>query len=708
MALQLLTTEVTRKNCCPEPMMCSEGFTASLNMNDPVTLWKSTEPIKGTFFLRLNTGLTPPGTIAIFEIKQANGTIISRTVQRGTAYALTINQVIEVSVQVTNGPADQTALIEFRYCNLDTTNAESIGEKCCSPVLTCDELDIDIVQWTAEPLFTWETFFPVKGVLEFIFDSEFNPSDQPSATIEIERFNKPDIVRTIPLNGSTGNESELFFIISVDDINKLTVTSSEINSSNSFVQIRLCHQEENQISCCDQPLKCENSFFVNAIPPLQNLKIWESDMPVKGTYSITNFYLEALTVNIKFAHNNALQKTLLPGGGFAITSKDVKKITIRLNQSPTEAGEILFQYCVQDIPPRKSVCCPKSLHCDFLRVESLNNPQGQNIPIWLSKIPVDGEILFSIEGQPQQRAQVVIKRYGKPDITRTIAGERIFTVRTADIEGVFVQLNNGDPGDNAIRLVLCIQDQALDKDIGSESLDSKKTDCCPEPVRCETDANLLITNPVELPLNRDIVLWESTEPIKGTFSIRNVSETDADMTVKFRYKDGCIGTQTLKPNEGFMITDEGIISVNVRFSSQDPTARGLVDFESCTQNIIKHNKNNTCCPQPLFCQFLSVEAQNIENNQKYQLWHAGFPVKAMIEISLTAGESAEIIIERYDKKSITETIPVNVPRILVVDYIKNVYVKVHSESGTGSVITEICMQEQLPLKGDEKLCHCKY
>ncbi len=41
-----------------------------------------------------------------------------------------------------------------------------------------------------------------------------------------------------------------------------------------------------------------------------------------------------------------------------------------------------------------------------------------------------------------------------------------------------------------------------------------------------------------------------------------------------------------------MITDEGIISVSVQFSSENPEAKGEVIFASCTQNISEENKND--------------------------------------------------------------------------------------------------------------------
>ncbi|WP_341876832.1 S-Ena type endospore appendage [Defluviitalea saccharophila] len=710
MALQLLTPDLTKKSCPPEPTRCNGEFTASVNLNETVTLWKSAEPIKGTFYLRVNAGGTPVGAVAIFEIKESNGTIISRNIPRGTAYALTTDKATQITVQVTNGPPDQTALIFFMYCSQETIISEASEEKCCSPALTCDDFSDTIGQWDAEPLFTWETFFPVKGTLEFIFRSTFNPVNNPSATIEVERFTKPDLVRTIPLNLSNTDSSDVPFVLTVDDINKVTVTSTGIDTSNSSVNFLLCHQEENISSCCDEPLKCEGSFQFAPLAPAQDIKIWESVIPVKGTYSITSVYEGTVTVNIQFNNNKTLQKTLSPGGGFAITSKDIKDITIRINPSPSPIGGIEFRYCVQDMlrkNPCKSSCCPKPLPCDVIRAESFNNPQGKNIPIWISKIPVEGEIVFSIEGQPQQRAEIIIKRFGKSDIVRTIEGERIFTVRTTNLEGVSVQLNNGDPGDNAIRLVLCIQEQISQKNTESKNYSSKKIDCCPETVKCELDPNLLIINTVELPLNRDIVLWESTELIKGNFSIRNASLTEVDMTVKIRYKDGHIDTRILRPSEGFMITAEGIVSLSVRFSSTIAEARGQVVIESCTQNILEKNKNNLCCPQPLICQFLSTEATGIPGNQNYLLWHAGFPVKAMIEILQDAIEPATLIIERYNENTITETLPTNSSRILVVDHIKNVFINMNSELGTERVVMEICMQEELPLKGDENLCHSK-
>ena len=97
-----------------------------------------------------------------------------------------------------------------------------------------------------------------------------------------------------------------------------------------------------------------------------------------------------------------------------------------------------------------------------------------------------------------------IKRFGKPDIVKTIEGNRIFTVRTTDLEGVLVQLSNGAP-ENYIIMLLCIQEQVPLNHV-----------CCPEPVKCEFDNSIFLVADLEYPLNKNIALWESTEPVKGT------------------------------------------------------------------------------------------------------------------------------------------------------------------------------------------------
>src|SRR5690606_31290580 len=111
------------------------------------------------------------------------------------------------------------------------------------------------------------------------------------------------------------------------------------------------------------------------------------------------------------------------------------------------------------------------LQCSNIGVQSYNNPQGQKIPLWISKVPVDGEILFLIKGQSQQRTKVMIKRYGKPDMIKVFEGERIFIIRTTDLTGLFVQFENGDPNDNLIEIRLCIQDQASQKDTMGKGVD---------------------------------------------------------------------------------------------------------------------------------------------------------------------------------------------------------------------------------------------
>lgn len=174
------------------------------------------------------------------------------------------------------------------------------------------------------------------------------------------------------------------------------------------------------------------------------------------------------------------------------------------------------------------------------------------------------------------------------------------------------------------------------------------------------------------------------------------------MTVKIQYMNGCYGTQTLKSKEGFMITDKGIISASVRFSSENPDARGDVLLETCTQSIEEQCQKDNCCPHPLICQSLFIDANNIRRNQKYLLWHAEFPVEAIMHFYLLDGESATIIVERYDKSTITETIHNGRPKSLAIDHIKNVFVKVNPESMSGSVSMELCMQEEVSLEGDEK------
>ena len=691
MALQFPTSEMRKKVCIPKPTRCDGDFDRSVNINEIVTLWKSTKPVKGTFYLNLFAEGTPEGAVAVFRIKQADGTIISRTVKRGTAYALTVDQALEITVQVQNGPPDQTAEVEFMYCDQNLIKAKE--ENCCSPPLVCDDFSEFLYIGEAQPFLTWESLFPLKGTLLFNFIASFDPADNPSATIKVERFKKPTIIRNIPLKVSNSNNCDIPFVLAVDDIRKVTVTASEIDPFISNLLFSLCHQEESAASCCNEPLKCENSLpYFQPEVRSQNIKIWESFIPVKGTFYIANWYDGKLTLNIEFDNKRIFKRILRYGESFTITAKEVKTITIRLDPVSEQEGYFYFQYCIQDIPLQKSCktsCCPKPLHCYFV-FQSYDNPMDEILPLWISKIPVDGEILFWIDGLPQQRTKVSIKRFGKPDIVKTIEGNRIFTVRTTDLEGVLVQLSNGAP-ENYIIMLLCIQEQVPLNHV-----------CCPEPVKCEFDNSIFLVADLEYPLNKNIALWESTEPVKGTFSIYNNSLDGVDMTVKINYKDGCFSTRTLKSGEGFGITDEGMISVSVRFTSENPEASGGVLLESCTQNILDHCKKDNCCPQPLLCQDIGIEAFDIRRNQKYLLWHAEFPVEAIMHFYLLDGESATIIVERYDKSTITETIHNGRPKSLAIDHIKNVFVKVNPESMSGSVSMELCMQEEVSLEGDEK------
>ena len=713
MALQFFSPELTKKFCPPEPIRCSGRFGTTVNINETVTLWKSTEPVKGSFVLELNASGTPVGAIAVFSIKRANGTVISRNIGRGASYALTVDNAVEATVRVINAPSDQTASVFFDYCSLDIMKTKTSKGTCCSPAFSCPGLISQAMDWETEPLFIWESFFPIKGILNIIFLTTSNPADHPTATVKVERFKKPDVIRTIPLDVTNTNNSVVPFTLVVDDIKKVTITTAEIDPVLSFVSILSCHQEENNSLCCDEPFSCEHIHSFGEPPIIESIKIWESLLDVKGTYAILNGYDEALTVRIQFNNKKTLEKTIAPFGGFAITAKGIKDITLSFNQPGTQMGSLFFQYCIQEGHLQKNLkpsCCPTPLHCNNITFASNNNPQNQTIPLWISKIPVDGEILISVEGQPEQITKVIIKRFEKPDIIRTFEGNRILIERTTDFEGLFVELNNGDPSNNSIVTSLCIQEQVSSYNPEIKNYCNKNEICCPEPVKCEFDPDFSIIFPLaaSLPLNREMVLWESTELIKGTFSLRNISEGDTDMTVKIRYKNGPIYSRTLKPLEGFMITDEGIVSVSVRFSSEDPEAMGDLDFELCTQNIIEPCEKDCCCPEPLVCQSISAEAQNIPSNQKYLLWHSAFPVKAMIEVFLFAGESATVIIERYGKNTITETIPSNIARILTADHIKNVFIKVDNASGVGSAFIDVCMQEEFLLKGDENPCQCNY
>ena len=120
----------------------------------------------------------------------------------------------------------------------------------------------------------------------------------------------------------------------------------------------------------------------------------------------------------------------------------------------------------------QSLCCTKPLQCNIV-CQTFDNPQGQTIPLWISKTPVDGEILFSIEGQPQQKTKLIIKRFNKPDIIKIVEGENIFAIRTTDMEGVFFRLDNGNPNNNTVETNLCIQEKISQ---------SEKPFCCPEPI----------------------------------------------------------------------------------------------------------------------------------------------------------------------------------------------------------------------------------
>jgi len=479
MALQFSSSELAKKFCPPKPTRCSGDFSRIMNFNETVTVWKSTEPAKGSFFLILHPQGMSGGAFAVFKIIQADGTTISRTVNRGTVHVLTVDNAVETTVQVQNGPPDQTALVEFMYCDLDLIKESE--DNCCPPPLVCDQFSGFIFHWEAQPFLTWETFFPVKGTLAFKFLASFDPAAHPSATIKVERFKKPDIVRNIPLNVSNTNRCEIPFVLAVDDIRKVTVTASEIDPSNSSLSFILCHQEESAASYCDDPLKCEAGLiFFHPELPSQDIKIWESLIPVKGTFSITNGYDGTLTLNIAFDNKKTFERIIGSGETFTITAKEVKTITIRLNPLPTQSGSFILRYCIQDMPLQKTCkasCCPTPLPCNLL-IDSGINTLGEKIPLWISKIPTDGELFFEINGQPQYRTKITIKRFGKPDIVRTIEGEKIFVIRTTDWEGVFAELINGDPSDYSIRIVFCIQEQVCQ---------NAKTVCCPEPVKCEFD-----------------------------------------------------------------------------------------------------------------------------------------------------------------------------------------------------------------------------
>ena len=49
MALQFPTSEMRKIDCIPKPTRCDGDFDRSVNINEIVTLWKSTKPVKGTF-----------------------------------------------------------------------------------------------------------------------------------------------------------------------------------------------------------------------------------------------------------------------------------------------------------------------------------------------------------------------------------------------------------------------------------------------------------------------------------------------------------------------------------------------------------------------------------------------------------------------------------------------------------------------------------
>ena len=87
--------------------------------------------------MNLSNEETPEGAVALFSIKQADGTIISRTVKRGAAYALTVDQALEATVQVQNGLPDQTAEVIFMYCDQNLIKAKE--GNCCPPPLVCDD-----------------------------------------------------------------------------------------------------------------------------------------------------------------------------------------------------------------------------------------------------------------------------------------------------------------------------------------------------------------------------------------------------------------------------------------------------------------------------------------------------------------------------------------------------------------------------------------
>jgi hypothetical protein len=474
MGLQFLTLGDLEEPCCLEPTRCEGEFDRTVNSNETVTLWKSTEPAKGTFYIKLSTDGTPEGATAIFTIKKADGTTISRRIGRGTAYALTVDQVVEVTVRVKYGSLDQTASIGFSYCDQNIVEVEICEKQCCPIPFACQALLDFIFQLGAQPLFTWETFFPVKGVIQILFISTYNPLDHPRATILVERFKQEDIIKTISLNVTKTGPSVVPFILAVDDIKKVTVSVLGVQENQSSASIILCYQEEINSFCCDDPFKCDAFIGFGQSTPTQSINIWKTIMPVKGTYSITNFYDQEATVTIRFFNGDPFKKTLERFGGFGITANDVKDITIRLEEQSTQEGSIEFQYCVQDIPTHQSCrssCCPHPLQCSNIGIQSYNNPQGQKIPLWISKVPLDGEILFLVKGKLEQRTKLMIKRYGKPDIIKIFEAERIFIVRTTDLKSVVVQFENGDPNDNLIELRLCIQDQVSQKDTMGKGVD---------------------------------------------------------------------------------------------------------------------------------------------------------------------------------------------------------------------------------------------
>ncbi|KAE9633178.1 MAG: hypothetical protein PWP07_748 [Epulopiscium sp.] len=209
--------------------------------------------------------------------------------------------------------------------------------------------------------------------------------------------------------------------------------------------------------CCPSPLECDGGFIIE-----NSGKVWESYVPIKGTFTFDGNQSAAITtIRILLYNGKTITRTLQPGQSFAFTGNYIKRIEAFVQNPPSR---ILFRHCFQELLDAHSKChspcCPEFLQCE-LPATYRNLPENEDFLLWQSTIPVSGFFEIGPRLSSAIELKVIIKRFNKPDLVKVIRQDTV--IHSTDMKSLLIRILNyqGDPP--GINLLLCLSEQGKER-----------------------------------------------------------------------------------------------------------------------------------------------------------------------------------------------------------------------------------------------------